>query len=122
MNAKPDRKQIKSHIKQAQKMDSWLKTALDGEKEELIQLRKGADLFLEERFRTALQEMDVQMLSQSKQKIRVSYLRSAGIRNMWQLSQMSRQQIEAINGIGPQGAAAIYDLTRQIVKNSREKL
>ena len=122
MSSKPDKKQIKNNIKQTREIDSRLKAALDGEKEELIQLRKAADLFLEERFKAALQEMDVEMLSQGKQKIRVSYLRTAGIQNMWQLSKMTRQQIEALDGIGPQGAAAIYDLTKQIVKNSREKL
>jgi SNF2 family DNA or RNA helicase len=62
------------------------------------------------------------MLTQGKQKIRVSYLRSAGIQNMWQLSKLSRQQIEDLDGIGAQGATAIYDLTKQIVKNAKEKL
>ena len=35
---------------------------------------------------------------------------------------MSRQQIEDLDGIGAQGATAIYDLTKQIVKNAKEKL
>ena len=122
MSGKVDRKQIKTNIKQTSEIDNWLKTALDGEKEELAQLRKTADRFLEARFQETLQEMDVEMLSQGKQKIRVSYLRSAGIGNMWQLSKMSRQQLEALDGIGAQSAATIYDLTKRIVKNSREKL
>ena len=122
MSGKVDRKQIKTNIKQTSEIDNRLKTALDGEKEELAQLRKTADRFLEARFQETLQEMDVEMLSQGKQKIRVSYLRSAGIGNMWQLSKMSRQQLEALDGIGAQSAATIYDLTKRIVKNSREKL
>ena len=122
MSNKPDRKQIKNNIKRTSQIDSRLKAALDGEKDEIAQLRKAADQFLEVRFQTVLQEMDVEMLSQGKQKIRVSYLRSAGIENMWQLSKLTRQQIEALDGIGALSAAKIYDLTKQIVKNSREKL
>ena len=122
MGSKPDKKQIKSNIKQTQQIDRRLKAALDGEREELIQLRKAADLFLNTRIRESLEAMDVEMLTQGKQKIRVSYLRSAGVQNMWQLSKMSRQQIEALDGIGAQGATIIYDLTKQIVKNTKEKL
>ena len=85
-------------------------------------MRRAADQFLNARIQATLETMDVEMLTQGKQKIRVSYLRSAGIKNMWHLSKMSRQQIEALYGIGAQGAAAIYDLTKQIVKNAKEKL
>ena len=122
MSNKPDKKQIKSNIRQAQQIDSRLKAALDGEREELAKLRKAADQFLSARIQASLEAMDVDMLTQGKQKIRVSYLRSAGVQNMWQLSKMSRQQIEDLDGIGAQGATAIYDLTKQIVKNAKEKL
>ena len=122
MSNKPDKKQIKSNIRQAQKIDSRLKAALDGEREELAKLRKAADQFLSARIQASLEAMDVDMLTHGKQKIRVSYLRSAGIQNMWQLSKMSRQQIEELDGIGAQSATAIYDLTKQIVKNAKEKL
>ena len=122
MSNKPDKKQIKSNIRQAQQIDSRLKAALDGEREELAKLRKAADQFLSARIQASLEAMDVDMLTQGKQKIRVSYLRSAGIQNMWQLSKLSRQQIEDLDGIGAQGATAIYDLTKQIVKNAKEKL
>ena len=105
-----------------QQIDRRLKAALDGEREELAKLRKAADQFLSARIQASLEAMDVDMLTQGKQKIRVSYLRSAGIQNMWQLSKMSRQQIEDLDGIGAQGATAIYDLTKQIVKNAKEKL
>ena len=121
MNNKPDKKQIKTAIKQAKDIDSRLKLAIDAEKGEIALLRQTADLFFNEKFQSALQEMDVDMLSQGKQKIRVSYLHSAGVHNMSQLSKLTRQQIEAIDGIGAQSAVKIYDLTRQIVQNTREK-
>ena len=97
MGSKPDKKQIKSNIKQTQQIDRRLKAALDGEREELAQLRKAADQFLSVRIQASLEAMDVEMLTQGKQKIRVSYLRSAGVQNMWQLSKLSRQQIEALD-------------------------
>ena len=122
MSNKPDRKQIKSHIKQLKQIDTRLKAALDGEKEEIAQLRRAAEQFHNAKIQTALEQMDVELLSQGKQKLRVSYLRSAGIENMAQLSKMSLQQLEALDGIGAQSAAKIYDLTKQIVKNTQEKL
>ena len=122
MGAKPDKKQIKRDITQTQLIDNRLKAALDGEREEISRLRKTADLFLNSRIQEALEGMDVEILSQGKQNIRISYLRSAGIQNMWQLSKMSRQQIENLDGIGAQGASVIHDLTKQIAKNTKEKL
>ena len=38
MGSKPDKKQIKSNIKQTQQIDRRLKAALDGGREELAQL------------------------------------------------------------------------------------
>ena len=76
MGNKPDKKQIKSNIKQTQQIDRRLKAALDGAREELAQLRKAADQFLSARIQASLEAMDVEMLTQGKQKIRVSYLRS----------------------------------------------
>ena len=122
MGIKPDKKQIKANIRQTQQIDRRLKAALDEERDDLAQLRKAADQFLNAKIQATLESMDVEMLTQGKQKIRISYLRTAGIQNMWQLSKMSRQQLEALNGIGTQGAAAIFDLTKQIVKNAKEKL
>ncbi len=79
MSSKPDKKQIKSNIKQPQQIDRRLKAALDGEREKLIQLRKAADLLLNTRTQESLEALDVEMLTQGNQKILVSYLRSAGV-------------------------------------------
>ncbi len=122
MSNKPDKKQIKNAIKQAKEIDNRLKAAIDAEKEEITRLRREADAFYNAKLQAVLEDMDVEMLSQGKQKIRVSYLRSNGINNIWQLSKLSRQKLDAIDGIGTQGAAKIYDLTKQIVSNTREKL
>ena len=66
MGNKPDKKQIKSNIQQTQRIDSRLKAALDGEREELIRLRKAADLFLNARIQATLEAMDVEMLPKSE--------------------------------------------------------
>ena len=110
--SKPDKKLIKDIIKRASELDRRLKTALDAEKDEVANLRRSADTFLNEKIQETLNNMDVDILSQGKQKIRVSYLRSAGIDNIGKLAKLKRQQIEAIDGIGVQGASKIYDLTR----------
>ena len=122
MSDKPDKKRVKNLISRSRELDGWLKTTLDGEKEELAQLRRAADRFVADKFQSALEAMDVEMLAQGNSGIRVSYLRSAGIQNIFQLSQKTKAQIEALEGIGPQGAEKIYTLTKQITKNTRDKL
>ena len=53
MSNKPDKKQIKSNIKQTQQIDSRLQAALAGEREEPAQLRRAAHQFLNARIQTA---------------------------------------------------------------------
>ena len=122
MGNRPDKKQTKSLLKRTKELDNWIKTAIDAQKEEVAQLRRGADLFVNEKYKAELDAMDVDMLAQGKQGIRVSNLKSAGIRSMYQLSQMSRTQIEAVEGIGAQGAEKIFELTKEIARNTREKM
>ena len=122
MGNRPDKKQTKSLVKRTRELDCWIKTAIDAQKEEVAQLRRGADLFVNEKYKAELDAMDVNMLAQGKQGIRVSNLKSAGIRSMYQLSQMSRTQIEAVEGIGAQGAEKIFELTQEIACNTREKM
>ncbi|MBQ3093556.1 MAG: hypothetical protein IJC52_00140, partial [Clostridia bacterium] len=122
MSNKPDYKQIKSLIKQATDIDKRLKAALETQKEDIAAVRRAADAFYAARFQASLESMDVDMLSQGKQGIRVAPLKSAGITNIYQLSKMTLPRIEAIGGIGEQGASKIFALTRQIVENTRQKL
>ena len=122
MSNKPDYKQIKNLISNAKAIDTGLKSALDAEKSEIAALRQKADNFYNERIVSTLSGIDVDILSQGKQGIRVSNLRDAGINNIYQLSQMSTPKIETINGIGAQSASKIYTLTQQIVDNTKKKL
>ena len=118
----PDHKQIKSLCKLIEQIDSTMKTALSGQAGEIAQVRRAAEAFYSDKFRAELEAMDVEMLSQGKQGIRVAQLRSAGIQNIWQLSQLSIPRLEALEGIGQQSAVKIHSLTAQIVDNTRKKL
>ena len=122
MSTKPDYKQTKSLIAKAYDIDSKLKNSINSQREEVSAVRSCADNFYKERLRSTLESLDVDMLSQGKQGIRVSNLRNAGINNIYQLSQMSYPRIEAISGIGAQGAKKIYEITNQIVENTKNKL
>lgn len=122
MSEKPNFKQIKILLQRVAAVDSFMKTALEGQKAEIAQVRQAADDFYRERFKAELESMDVELLAQGKQGIRVANLRSAGITNVFQLSEMSVPRLEALEGIGQQGAVKIYSLARQIVENTRKKL
>lgn len=122
MNAKPDRKKLKALIKEAQDIERNINSVVGSEKEEISAIRRAADNFYHRRLRASLEDMDVDMLSQGKQGIRVSYLKDGGIKNIYQLSQKSVSSIEAINGIGKQGAVRINALTKEIVENTKKKL
>ena len=121
MGNRPDFKQIKEMLSHAAAIDSAMKTALTEENAEISNVRKAAENFYNDKFQTELKSMDVDLLAQGKQGIRVSSLRTAGITNLYQLSAMSVGRLEALQGIGQQGAEKIYSLTRQIVENTRKK-
>ena len=122
MATKPEHKQIKSLIKQAQAVDNRLKEALYEERNEVANLRLTADAFYNDKLKTTLESIDVDILSQGKQGLRVQTLKDAGINNIYQLSQMQIPRIQTINGIGQQSASKIYTLTKQIVDNTKQKL
>ena len=122
MSEKPNFKEIKMLIQHVSAADAFLKQALDGQKEEIAGVRRAADAFYSARFRAELEAMDVELLAQGKQGIRVANLRGAGINNIYQLSQLSVPRLEALDGIGQQGAVKIHGLAQQIVENTRRKL
>jgi len=122
MDRKPDYKQIASLCKEALAITDAMKAALDGKAEEVARLRQAADAFYQAKLRAELESMDVELLAQGKQGIRVTSLRSAGIENLYELSGLSLSRLDAMDGIGQQGAQKIHKLTRQIVENTRKKL
>lgn len=122
MSDKPDKKYLQNLLKRAKSIDEGFKSALDSQKAEIAELRRAADNFYNKKLISELESMDIEMLAQGKQGIRVSSLRNAGITNIYKLSQMSEMRIEALEGIGEQGAAKIHSLAQGIVENTRKKL
>jgi len=122
MATKPNYKEIKAMLDQAYTVDRAAHAALDGQAEEIKQLRQAAEGFYQAKFQAELEAMDVELLAQGKQGIRVASLRSAGIQNLHQLSGWSIPRLEALEGIGLQTAEKIYTLAQQIVDNTRKKL
>ncbi len=122
MSTRPDFNETKKLIDRAIGIDNALNNALHTQGREVTALRQAADAFYNEKFKAALTELDVEILAQGKQGIRISYLRNAGINNIYRLSALSYYQIEAISGIGAQNAKKIYETTKQIVENTKTKL
>ncbi|MBP3322785.1 MAG: DEAD/DEAH box helicase [Clostridia bacterium] len=122
MGLRPDFNEIKYLIDRSAKIDSMLSYIKDCEWQEINELKSAAEVFYNDRLRDSLEKIDVDILAQSKQGIRVSYLRDVGINNMYELSKLSSLQIESINGIGTQGANKIYKLTKKIAENTGKKL
>lgn len=122
MATKPDYKQVKDLIKQAQAVDNRLKMSLNSQRDEIANVRQTADIFYNDKLKSTLESIDVEILAQGKQGIRVQSLKDAGINNIYQLSQMTTPKLQTVNGIGYQSAGKIYSLTQQIVDNTKKKL
>lgn len=122
MATKPDYKQVKDLIKQAQAVDNRLKLSLNSQRDEIANVRQTADNFYNDKLKSTLESIDVEILAQGKQGIRVQTLKEAGINNIYQLSQMTTPKLQTVNGIGYQSAGKIYSLTQQIVDNTKKKL
>ncbi len=122
MATKPDYKQVKDLIKQAQAVDNKLKLSLNSQRDEIANVRQTADNFYNDKLKSTLESIDVEILAQGKQGIRVQSLKDAGINNIYQLSQMTTPKLQTVNGIGYQSAGKIYSLTQQIVDNTKKKL
>lgn len=117
-----DRSQIKKLIKRAKDIDAGYKKLIDSEGEQIVSVRKSAQALYNDRLKSSLEAMDTEHLAKGKQGIRVSLFTDAGIENIWQLSQMSYNQIVAIKGVGEQTAQKVSATVKQIVENTKENL
>ncbi|MBQ2943774.1 MAG: DEAD/DEAH box helicase [Ruminococcus sp.] len=117
-----DRSQIKKLIKRAKDTDAGYKKLIDSEGEQIVSVRKAAQALYNDRLKSSLEAMDTEHLAKGKQGIRVSLFTDAGIENIWQLSQMSYNQIVAIKGVGEQTAQKVSATVKQIVENTKENL
>lgn len=118
--SKADEERVKALIRQAQQLDQQLKTMADAGKKQQSAAQKAAQAVYDERVRKALENMDIEQINKSKQGIRVSLLRDAGIHNVWQASKKSYKQLCDIDGIGEQSAAKIRDVVKQYVEHTKD--
>ena len=121
MGIKIDKTKVKLLTAKAVSIDKFLYEAANSERTETSEIKKSADVFFKEKFKEELCSMDVDILLQGKNGIRTAPLKNAGINNIYELSKFSLSRLDAISGIGDKGAVKIYELTRQIVKNTEEK-
>ena len=101
-NEKLSRPNVKALLSAANDADTRLYAI--GRQEEVLRTHamEAAQALYEERVRRTLEQMDIEQIGKSRQGIRVSLLRDAGVTNIWQADQMSEQAICAIDGLGEQ--------------------
>ena len=119
---RPDKNRVKDLINRAKRMDTGLHYTVSSQEAEEQAAAEAAEALYRHRLYRTLEEIDVEQLNKSKQGLRISLLRDAGIHNIRQVNGMSFAQICAIDGIGEQSAQKILDTARQITENTKASL
>lgn len=119
---RPDSGLVKELSSKANAQLAGFKAVIDSEAAELENVRIKAQALYDDRYKTALEAIEVEHLANSKQGLRVSLLRDKGYTNLWQLKSMTFSQICAIPGLGEQSAKKIIELVKQIDTNTKENL
>ena len=119
---RPDSGAVKSMIEAATRIDSKLQAVCASEEPQRRIAQEAAQHLFDDRVREALEQMDVEHINNGKQGIRVGLLRSSGVNNVWQASQLTYRQICDIDGLGEQSAAKIRDIIKQIQKNTKDTI
>ena len=117
---RPDAQQVKAMMETTTRIDAKLQEIVASEDAQRMAAQKAAENLLEDRISKELEQMDVEHINKGKQGIRVGLLRSGGVDNILQLSQMSYQEICSIDGVGEQSALKIRDTIKQIKENTKE--
>ena len=121
-NEKLSRPEVKTILTAATEADILLHELSGREPTHRNAVMQAAQALYEDRVRRTLEQMDIEQVNKSRQGIRVSLLRDAGITNVWQASGMSYQAICNIDGLGEQSAQKICDTVHQIVDNTRRTI
>lgn len=119
---RPDKDRTKELILLAKRLDTGLQYIVSAHEVAGHGATEAAQALYRHRLRRTLEEMDVEQLNKSKQGLRISLLRDAGVNNVWQVSGMSFSQICSIDGLGEQSAQKILDTARQITENTKASL
>lgn len=119
---RPDAGKVKAMVAQAAGIDARAQQICASKDAQWQAVRAAAGRLYDGRIRAALEEMDVEHINNGKQGIRVSLLRDAGLQNVWQVSEVSLQQLCAIDGVGEQSARKIRDIVQQILRNTKDTI
>lgn len=119
---RPDSGAVKTMMDNALRIDGKMQEILASEDSQRKGAQQAAQRLLDQRVYKELEQMDVEHINNSKQGIRVSLLRDAGLENVGQVSKLSFQQICNIEGIGEQSARKIQSTVKQITKNTKSTI
>lgn len=89
------------------------KDVQEGEKRKQAVI-KAADAILFEEAGKILQEMDVEEINRDKQGLRISALKAAGYKSVYDLVKTTRNKLTSLPGIGEQGARKIGAIAEQL--------
>lgn len=117
---KPDSVAVKAMMETASQIDAKLQAICASEESHRRCAQAAAQKLYDDRIRKALEQMDVEHINKGKLGIRVGLLRSNGVENIWQVSQMTTREICDIDGLGEQSALKIQDTVQQITQNTKD--
>ena len=119
---RPDKDLVQEQIKKAKQIDTGLQYIVSAHESVQYGATEAAQALYNHRLRRTLEEMDIEQLNKSKQGLRLSLLRDAGVNNIWQVTKLSYSRLCAIDGVGEQSARKILDTARQITENTKASL
>lgn len=102
--------------------DSRLREIKDSDAKAKRTVKQALDGFVYDELKELLESVDVEEVNRDKEGIRVQLLRDAGINNIWQLENLSINQLTLIRGVGEQMAAKIRANADKISENAYASL
>jgi len=115
-----ERKRAKNIRRRIQNIINILSNIIGFEDRCRSSVRNQYDKMRENEALNALKNMSVDEINYNKAGIRVSALKNAGIDNLWQLFNMRRSDITAINGIGESSVDKIMNNLQNLFANAKQ--
>lgn len=97
----------KNMIQTLTRLDTAVSGIVDTKNAYINEVQKSYELLRDIQAMKILENMDIEQINVDKDGIRVAALKNAGIQNIYQVLQLSHEQLCGINGIGDAGASKI---------------
>lgn len=114
--SKPEYSKIKQAISAVNNIELQMKSIFDAKNVQKEVIKNAVQSLQHKKVQNTLKSLDISQINKEKQGIRISPLLEAGISNIWQVSNMSLQQIYNIRGVGEQSAYRIKEAADSITK------